>query len=238
MVTETGHTSNTSRFEHRNAATPLYDLSQPIFQNAPQWAEYDPATVTLPYTIAKNGFNAERVDLMTHTGTHVDVPFHVFSGGATIDAIPLEQFIGLAVCLDLRGRPTGSTIGRADLEPYAKMLVKDDIVLLNTGWGKKRSLSDEYLMGWPYLDGPGAEYLVSLGVKGVGTDGLSIGGWGDPAKGRPAHAALLGAEKLVIEDMYLPEALLDGKRRNFCAFPILLRGCGGAWVRAVAWDLD
>ena len=216
--------------------TKIYDLSQPIFHNAPQWAQYEPATVTLLYTIAMNGFNAERVELMTHTGTHVDVPFHVFLEGATIDQISLEQFTGRALCVDVRGQSPGSAIGKEQLEPHAAAIAEGDIVLLNTGWGEKRGLTTEYLTAWPYLDGSGAEFLVSLGIKGVGTDGLSIGGWGDSAKGRPAHAALLGAGKFVVEDMYIPDALMDGKKRVFCAFPILLKGCGGAWVRAVAWD--
>lgn len=183
-----------------------------------------------------DGFNAERVDMMTHTGTHVDVLFHMFTDGATVEQIPLEHFMGEVVCLDLRGLAPGSAIGRADLEPLAGSLSNDDIVLLNTGWGEKRALSPDYLNSWLYLDGSGGEYLVSRGVKAVGTDGLSVGGWGDPSKGRPAHAAVLGAGKFVIEDMYVPAELMDGKKPMFCAFPILLRGCAGAWARAVTWD--
>src|SRR5665213_1187543 len=232
-MTPAARSLKTAASANRGIPTKIYDLSQPIFHNAPQWAQYDPASVTLEYTIAMNGFNAEHVELMTHTGTHVDVPFHVILAGATIDQIPLEQFMGRALCVDVRGLSPGSAIGREQLAPHAATIAKDDIVLLNTGWGEKRGLTTEYLTAWPYLDSPAAEFLVLLGIKGVGTDGLSIGGWGDPAKGRPAHAALLGAGKFVIEDMRIPDALMDGKKRVFCAFPILLKGCGGAWVRAV-----
>lgn len=213
-----------------------YDLSQPVFHNVPQWPEYDPAVVTLRHTIASKGFNAERVELTTHTGTHVDVPFHFFEQGASVDAMPLDLFSGMAVVLDVRGKEPGSVIGRADLERFANRIDRDDIALLKTGWGEKRALTREYLQAWPYLDRSAAEFLVECGVKGAGVDTLSIGGIGKAERSRAPHLPLLEAGKFIIEDMRIPDELLDGRKRRFCAFPILIKGAGAAWTRAVAWD--
>ena len=47
---------------------------------------------------------------------------------------------------------------------------------------------------------------------------------------------LLGAEKLLLEDIHIPDELLDGKRRHFAALPILIANAGGAWVRPIVWD--
>lgn len=60
----------------------------------------------------------------------------------------------------------------------------------------------------------GEEYLVSLGIQGVGIERLSI---------RRFNASL-------------PEAMLDGRGRHFAAFPVLIQGAGGARTRAVACD--
>jgi len=79
--------------------------------------------------------------------------------------------------------------------------------------------------------------LVQLGVAGVGIDALSIGGWGGAENGEPAHVALLGAGKVIIEELNVPDELA-GRRLFLTAFPVLLHGCGGAWTRAVAWELD
>lgn len=214
----------------------FYDLSQPLYHNAPQWPEYEPAVVTLRHTIANKGFNAERVELTTHTGTHVDVPYHFFEDGATIDRMPLERFSGMAIVLDLRGKEPGSVIGRDDLERRAGHIEPGDVVLMKTGWGEKRSITREYLKEWPYLDRAAAEFLVARGIKGAGVDTLSIGGIGEAERSRAPHVPLLQAGKFIIEDMRIPDDLLDGKRRNFCAFPILIKGAGAAWTRAVAWD--
>lgn len=86
------------------------------------------------------------------------------------------------------------------------------------------------------LSREGAEYLVSLGVHGVGIEGLIIGGFDDLEKKTAAHKVLLGAKKVIIEDISVPEVMLDGWTRHFAAFPVLIQGAGGGWTRAVAWD--
>jgi arylformamidase len=215
----------------------VYDLSQPTFHNSPQWPEYEPTVVNLRYTLAFNGFNAERVELTTHSGTHMDVPFHFIQDGATIDRMPLERLMGPATILDLTGKAPGSVISAADLERCDEAIAADEIILIKTGWGLKRASSEEYLKKWPYLDQSAAEYLVSRNVRGVGTDGLSIGGIGDYARSRAPHIPLLKAEKFIIEDMLIPDDLAMDKRYFLCAFPILLKGAGAAWVRPVAWEL-
>lgn len=216
----------------------MWDLSQPVAHGGPAWAAYDPPLVTRNYRRAAEGFNAETVTLNTHTGTHVDVPFHFDDSGATIDQMPLSAFAAPAVFMDLRDRVKGGeAIGPAQLDPLPDLLAAGDIAVLVTGWGQRRALTEEYLKGWPYLDGPGAQLLVEHGVSGVGIDALSIGGWGGPEKGAPCHIALLGSGKVIIEELLIPDELV-GRRCLLTAFPVLLQGCGGAWTRAVAWELD
>lgn len=214
----------------------IYDLSQPIFNNVPQWPKFRPSTMTIPHLTAIESANVERLELMTHTGTHVDAPFHFFPEAETIDALPLSHFHAPCLALDLRSKEAGSGIVAADLERYSSDIRVGMIVLLKTGWAEKRALTREFLTAWPYLTGEGAEYLVSRGIHGVGIEGLSIGGWDDPEKETAAHKILLGAKKLIIEDICVPEAMLDGRTRHFAAFPVLIQGAGGAWTRAVAWD--
>lgn len=214
----------------------IYDLSQPIFNNVPQWPKFRPSTMTIPHLTAIESANVERLELMTHTGTHIDAPFHFFPDAETIDRLPLSHFHAPCLALDLRYKEAGSGIVTADLKQHADKIEHGMIVLLKTGWAEKRALTKEFLTAWPYLTGEGAEYLVSLGIHGVGIEGLSIGGYDDPEKETAAHKVLLGARKLIIEDIQVPEAMLDGRTRHFAAFPVLIQGAGGAWTRAVAWD--
>ena len=59
----------------------VFDLSQPLFSGCPRWSGYPPGVVETTWTIAKQGFNAEHLDIMTHTGTHLDVPYHFVEAG-------------------------------------------------------------------------------------------------------------------------------------------------------------
>lgn len=214
----------------------IYDLSQPIFNNVPQWPKFHPTSMTVPHLTATESANVERLELMTHTGTHIDAPFHFFPDAETVDALPLSHFHAPCVALDLRHKKAGSGIAAADFEPLSSRIQAGFIVLLKTGWGDKRALTKEFLTAWPYLAGEGAEYLVSRGIHGVGIEGLSIGGFNDPEKETAAHRVLLGAKKLIIEDICIPEEMLDGRVRHFAAFPVLIQKAGGAWARAIAWD--
>ena len=211
----------------------FYDLSQPIFPSCPGWPAYPGTVLERSHTIAKDGFNAERLDLITHTGTHLDVPFHFFADGKRLEQVPVDSFQGPAVALDLRGLKPSQGIGAAELAPFAERIQPGDIVLLRTGWDEKRSLEPVYLYEWPYLTGEGARWLVDRRVRAVGIDGLSVGGWA-PGTGRPAHEALLGAGVWILEEVRFPEEVIAAGRFHLFAFPILLEGCGGSLVRAVA----
>ena len=216
----------------------IYDLSQPVFTNCPQYPDQNPrpAQIRLFYMLAIKGVNKEIVEISTHTGTHCDAPYHFFEDGKTIDEIPLETYVGPATILDLRYKKPGSAIERADVERFAERIAEGDIVLLNTGFGHKRANTAEFLTEYVYLGGEAAQYLVDRGVKGVGIDAVSLGGYNDPSKAVPAHKAMLGNGKFIVEELYFPDEVMDGGERLFVAAPVKLRGTSGAWTRAMLWE--
>src|SRR5215471_12992398 len=67
------------------------------------------------------GWALEEVRAITHTGTHVDAPYHYgpMSEGKParkIDEVPLEWCFAPGVVLDFRDKPAGETITVDDLE--------------------------------------------------------------------------------------------------------------------------
>jgi arylformamidase len=215
----------------------IWDLSQPISHDGVAYATVPPPTITHNFRLAADGFNAETVQTNTHMGTHVDVPFHFDDAGETIEQVPPSAFAGPALFLDLSDTVgPGAPIDAEALGPWLDRLRPGDIAVLATGWGRRRANSAEFLENYPYLDGGGARALLERDVHAVGIDTLSIGGFGTPEKSEPSHVALLSAGKVIIEDLRIPDELL-GRRCYLTAFPILLEGCGGAWTRAVAWEL-
>ncbi len=222
-----------------NVPKRVYDLTQPIYHNCPGWPGQRLAVVDWEYQHVTSGFNSERVSFNTHTGTHLDVGYHFFADGKTLDQVPAEVFCGPMIIFDLRQAVRAdSAITPEDLAPHLPRIRKGDIVLLCTGYGPKRGFNAEYLHKYPYLGGPAADALAKAGVKGVGTDALSMGGSETREKGAPCHLSLLSKDIFILEELLIPEELLDGKRRYFSCFPMWIKGCGGAPARAVVYDFD
>ncbi|MCD8349095.1 MAG: cyclase family protein [Planctomycetaceae bacterium] len=217
----------------------MYDLSQPLYHNCPGWPGHALTVFNWEFQHANHQFNSERITMSVHTGTHIDAPYHFFADGKTIDQLPVDLFAGPLVVMDLRSvvqRDQG--IGEAELRPHLSRVEKGDIVLLCTGDGLRRAFDDDYLHHYPYLSGLGAELLVEAGAKGVAIDSLSVGGFGTDEKSRPSHETLLRNGLFVLEELRVPEEILDGKKRFISAFPILLQGCGGSPARAVVYEFE
>lgn len=211
----------------------VFDLSQSLYSSCPGWPTYKETLITHETVVGIQGYTSEIIKMNTHTGTHLDAPFHFFADMNTIDQIPLEKFFGKAVIVNLTGVEACHPISSADLEPYADLIGKDSIVLLCTGWYKKRGYSKEYYNDWPYLSGEGAEWLLKKGVKGVGIDGMSMGGWYE-GTGRPCHEILLSNNVWLLEEVNFPEEVLQYREVELHAVPLKLTGCGGSPCRAYA----
>ena len=80
----------------------LIDLSQPLYDGAPNCPAHPPVKSEIIADHPKDGWRVEMLTLASHTGSHVDAPFHKLANGANLDQIPLERFTGQAVIADLR----------------------------------------------------------------------------------------------------------------------------------------
>lgn len=212
----------------------IIDLSQPLYHNCPGWPTSALTEVNYEAIAGKDGYTVENLKISVHTGTHLDAPFHFFPDGKTIDEIPVGEFQGEAVLVNLFGIEADTGISVDHLIKYENKIQKGDIVILYTGWGQKRNITREYYYQWPYLTKEGAEWLLEKGVKGVGIDGLSIGGWG-PDKGPQPHTVLLKNNIWLLEELLIDEELLKHERFYLTAFPLKLRRFGGSPTRAVAF---
>lgn len=212
----------------------FFDLSQPVYSKCPGWPTYELTDVVYEATHEKDGFAAEQIKFNAHTGTHLDAPYHFYSNGKTVDQIPVEVFQGEAVLVDLRDViHAKESIEPKHLEKYSDLIKEGCIVLINTGWGKKRSFDEEYYHNWPYLSKECAEWLKGKKVKGIGIDCMSMGGWYE-GTGRPCHEVLLSEGIWLLEELNFPDELMEQKTCYLMAFPLKLQGFSGAPARAVA----
>lgn len=180
-------------------------------------------------TIDKDGVNISEVRIGSHTGTHIDAPFHFIKKGKKVDEIDLESLIGNGTVIDLSFLKPGSEI----MPMHFKDKVKTDIVLFYTGLSKewRKKFRKEYT----YIGTEAAKTLVSLSVKLVGIDYLSVEKFG--VIEAPVHKILLSNNITIVESLNSRLSELIGKDFTFFCVPLKLKGCDGAPARAFAYEM-
>lgn len=228
--------------------TKTIDLSHDLYPGMPVWPTNLPFKCEQILLAARDNYTMTLITQMpAHTGTHLDAPSHFIPDGKPVDGFPLEKFQGSGVVVDLSHKKKGEEITSKDLRRYDSEIRKDDVLMLQTGWDKKRGLTKDYLFMWPHLGTEAARYLASKRIKAVGIDGLSIAGWagsvpgqGPIASSSPAdvHTILLSKEILILEEVANLGAVLHGARsaRAYFVFaPLNIVGAEGAPCRAMAF---
>ena len=143
--------------------------------------------------------NVSELRLGTHTGTHVDPPFHFIDGAPTADQIDLDVLVGPALVADLRG--AGTTITPDELEA---LQVPDGTERLLFRTPNSALWSDQPVRfpdSYTALTPEGAQWCVERGMRLIGTDFLSIEMRGAP--GHPTHVTLLKAGVVILEGLDL-----------------------------------
>jgi kynurenine formamidase len=200
------------------------------------------------------GWAAEFLTLTTHSGTHLDAPYHYhpfMSNGErslTIDEVPLEWCDSDGVVLDFSHKADGERITSEDvqreLDRIEYRIKPMDIVLIRTGadsaWGQP-----EYLVKGAGMTRESTLYILEKGVKVVGIDAWS---WdrplpflakefqqnGDPSIIWEAHFA--GIEMGYCHLEKLANLSEIGRPHGFrvCCFPVKVKGASAGWARPVA----
>jgi len=200
------------------------------------------------------GWALEFLTLTTHSGTHLDAPYHYHptmdkgKDALTIDEIPLDWCFSDGVCLDFRQKRDGERISAGDLDKALNRIEYEikpmDIVLIQTGadefWG-----TEEYLVKGAGMDRESTLYLLEKGVKVVGIDAWS---WdrplpflakefqetGDPKVIWEAHFAGIEIGYCHMEKMANLSAIGRSHGFTVCCFPIKIKGASAGWTRPVA----
>ncbi len=170
------------------------------------------------------GANVSRIQMGTHTGTHIDTPLHFFMDGADVSKMPLQRLIGECYVADLCSVEVKIT--REDLYPKRNMF-KDKILILKT---RNSMLMDDdvFHKDYVYLTGDCAGLLVDERVRLVGIDYLSIERYGGSGE---VHRTLLGSGIPIVETLDMSN--VEEGEYFFCFLPLKITGGDGGPGRAV-----
>lgn len=205
----------------------LLDVSLGIGPELLTWPG-DPGIAVEPSARLSRGdpANVSELRLGSHTGTHVDPPFHFFDGEITVDRLPLDLLHGEAVVADLTG--VAEEIGAPDLEALG---LQDGVtrLLMKTRnselWARgTMDFPDRYVS----LGVDGADWVVERGIRLVGIDFLSVEA--DGPSDFPVHRTLLGGGSIIVEGLDL--SAVEPGTYTFVCLPLKVLGGDGAPARA------
>jgi kynurenine formamidase len=209
----------------------LRDLSHPIGDGMMVYPGDPGVSIGPALTLESDGVAVTRLDLGSHTGTHVDAPAHTVAGGRTMADVSLDELVGDALLVRVPGAAEGRPYGWDDFVVDGGIPASlPPIVIIDTGWA--RWFGDEHALRHPFLDPTAARELVRRGMHVLGVDTLSPDPTGSAEGDFPVHEAVLGADGLIIENVRGLEDLPSRVKAGF--FPLRLAG-DGAPVRGVAF---
>lgn len=203
----------------------IYDISVPVVNGGLIYPGNPAISITPQQAVSKGGSsNVSSLAFGSHTGTHVDAPKHFFDDGITVDALPLETLMGPAmlICIDDEVAAVGEEQLRMhQLSSHTRILIKTR----NSSFVRERDFKEDYT----YLAPDGAAYLVSLGVRLVGIDYLSIEQF--HSGHHRTHRTLLEAGVVIVEGLDLSVPPMGPY--DLRVLPLRLTGLDGAPARAV-----
>ena len=187
-------------------------------------------------TIPKDGYNLELLFLSTHTGTHIDAPFHFVKNGKKIHEIAPERLVNEAVLIRI-GKNSNRSISKTDIQNFEQKngkIENGSTVIFYTEWQKNLN-KEFYFTENPGLSVSAAKYLVSKKINMVGIDSPSID-LGTDSK-FSVHHVLAKNNILIVENL---ANLNKIKSNNFhlITSPLKLKNATGSPIRAFGFIDD
>lgn len=158
----------------------------------------------------------------THCGTHIDAPLHMIEGGAGLESMPLDVFVGPCRVLTL---PTAVIHERMllehDIQPGERILLRTD------PHGEYHRGAGQFNPS--VLSVRAARLLAEKGVRLVGIDSPTVENM-EHGEGE-IHRMLMCAGVAILEGLCLEAATKE--RYLLCALPLNMPGENGSPCRAV-----
>lgn len=200
-----------------------YDITVPLKQGMPYFPT-DPAPPKI-YRYSDRDLGGVvtmcMIEMIGHTGTHVDAPLHFIPNGSTISDMPVDATIGPCQVIEIQDK---EKITAAELKKHD--IRKGDRILCKTANSPRTYTAPKFVEDYVYLDDDASDYLVEKGIVLFGLDNLTIGSYKRPENINKTHTTLLGAGIYVLENCAL-DGVPAGEYELLCLPLLMLNGDAG-----------
>lgn len=209
-------------FLEENRMNKWIDVSQRLKKDMVVWPGDTPFSYRVSWSMEESGsVNVGQLTMSTHTGTHIDAPFHFDNDGKKVIDLDINLYIGPARVVELHEPPCIgiNQLKEFDLDGVKRLIVKTRAL-------KHRAVFPESI---PNVQPEAAEFLAEKGVQLLGLDLPSV----DPidSKELSAHHALARNGVHILEGLVLDD--IEPGDYELAALPLALEEADGSPVRAV-----
>ena len=208
------------------------DLTLTISKKLPSFPG-SPIPQFVPWSkIKTDGYNLELLFLSSHSGTHMDAPFHFVKNGSKIHQIKVNRLVRDAQLIKIR-KEENQSITKKEIIQFEKeheKIPNNATVIFATGWYKNLA-KKSYFEKNPGLSSSAAYYLSSKKINLVGIDSPNIDVGSN--KEFSVHKILSKNNIIIVENLANLEKIPHSNFR-FIALPLKLKDATGSPIRAIA----
>jgi arylformamidase len=200
-----------------------YDISVPLKQGM-NYLPLDPVPPKI-YRFSDVELGAKvtmsMLEIISHTGTHIDAPRHFIPGGSTVSDMPLDATIGRARVIEIKDP---ATIKVEELKKHK--IKKGERILCKTRNSPLVYESSKFVEDYVYLDADAAAYLAEKKIILFGLDCITIGNIRNEESVIKTHQSLLEAGIYILEDCALAN-VPPGEYELLCLPLLMYKGDAG-----------
>jgi kynurenine formamidase len=157
----------------------IYDLTQRLSIHTPPWPSYMPLQIQYFKRLAGahmgQGANGQIIKTSNHVGTHIDGEIHFFGSGRTIGDVPLPEWYGQGVVVDISKEMEDYGLYSPELLESKVEIKEGDILIINTGyhryaWDQPESDEIRYFVKHPGPDPSFHLWALEKKIKWIGVD--------------------------------------------------------------------
>jgi len=170
---------NEQEFFQTMQSLQMFDLTQRLSIHTPPWPSYMPLGIQYFKRIAGahigQGANGQIITTSNHVGTHMDGEIHFYAAGRAIGEVPMDEWIGPGVVVDISNDVGDYDLYSPDLLMSKADIHAGDILIINTGYHKyawDQAESDEvrYFVRHPGPDPKFHQWALDMKFKWIGVD--------------------------------------------------------------------
>ena len=197
------------------------DITMPLHKNMPVWPGDTPFEYRLVAALTPDGANVGEITMSLHAGTHIDAPFDYDNFGKSIDALPLDLFMGAVLLVDMTEvvQIQKQHVESLPLQGMERIFFKT----------KKGDDLYHFDASFTTIHPDVIAFLADQGVRVIGTDAPSVDALDDATL--QAHHTCQRKGIYIIENLYLKD--VEEGMYEFIGLPLAIQGGDASPIRAI-----